>query len=112
PQQAHRLRAWSVQVVQIVQAAAPSRIVLNGLNVLNAEQLLIQPHQLCRIVLQHYLDLVGLDAKTEQRTDENAHAIDGVHVQHLTEVAADDAAVGTDFSDGANGFHRVGNGLV
>ena len=73
---------------------------------------LFQPHQLRRIVFQHDFDFVGLDAESEQRADEDPHTVDGVHVQHLAEVAADDAAVGTNFFDGPDGFHRIGHRLI
>src|SRR5215831_11375950 len=33
-------------------------------------------------------------------------------MQHLPEVTADDAAVGADLLDGADGLHRISNGLV
>ena len=50
-------------------------------------------------------DFFRLDAETEQGAEKNAHAVDGVHVQHLAEVAADDATVGTDFFDRADRLH-------
>jgi hypothetical protein len=50
---------------------------------------LIEPHQLRRIVLQHYFYFFQLDPEAQQRADEDAHAVDRIHVQHLAEIAAD-----------------------
>jgi hypothetical protein len=51
--------------------------------------------------MQHDLDLFLRDPEGQQRANEYAHAVDAVHVQNLTEVAADDAALWSDF------FHRA-----
>lgn len=62
--------------------------------------------------MEHHPNLVLLDSEREQCADENPHSIDAVHVQHLTEVAADDAAVRANGLDRLDRFHGVGDRLV
>ena len=73
---------------------------------------LVQPHQFCRIVFQHHLHFIRLDAEPEQSADEDPHAVDRIQVQDRAEVAAADATVGTEFVDRADGLQRVGDWLT
>src|SRR5262249_21560746 len=73
---------------------------------------LVEPHELRRVILKHYFNFLLLDAESQKGADEHAHTVDGVQVQHLAEVAADDAAVGADLLDRADRLHRVGDRLI
>src|SRR3989338_2189098 len=71
-----------------------------------------QPHQLRRVIFEHRLDLLRRTPEAEQSTNENPHAVDRVHMEHLPEVAADDAALWSDRFNCPDRLHRVGYRLV
>src|SRR5918996_2728789 len=79
---------------------------------LNKPFLPVQPHQLRRIILKHYLNLLRLDAVAEERADKHSHPVNGVHMQHLAKVAADDAALRTDRLNCSNRLYRIRNRLI
>src|SRR2546427_13279816 len=77
-----------------------------------SEILLIQPHELGRIVVQHQFDFIRLDSEREQGSNEDSYSVDAVHMQNLAEVASNDASLGADFLDSTDGFHGIGHGLI